>query len=97
MNDNQIIDPAQQGFKWWRTWAWLGLTIGNLYILGIAGKEIPIFAAILIGVNSILCIYILKMNKYAFLWATILSVNPLIWIVNGIYLKNRWTNPLVNK
>ena len=39
---------------------------------------------------------ILKFNKYAFLIATILSFNPLLWIINGIYLKNRWCHPRVN-
>lgn len=28
--------------------------------------------------------------------ATIISVNPLVWIINGIYLKNRWCHPKVN-
>lgn len=42
-------------------------------------------------------ILILKFNKYAFLIATVLSLNPLLWIINGIYLKNCWCHPKVNK
>jgi len=41
-------------------------------------------------------ILILQFNKYAFLIATILSINPIAWIINGIYLKNRWNHPKVN-
>ena len=41
-------------------------------------------------------VMILKFNKYAFLVATVLTINPLLWIINGIYLKNRWDHPKVN-
>jgi len=84
------------GFEWWRAWAWLGLTIGNLYLLGSFKNEEIVIAFVLIAINSILMIYILRYNKYAFLIATVLSINPLLWIINGIYLKNRWNHPKVN-
>lgn len=83
------------GFQWWIVWAWLGLTLGNLYTLG-ALRESMAFAGTLILVNSVLMIMILKFNKYAFLVATILSLNPLLWIINGVYLKRRWRHPKVN-
>lgn len=83
------------GFVWWQVWAWLGLTIGNLYTFALV-QELPVFAIILIVVNTILMIMILIYNKYAFLIATILSLNPLIWIINGIYLRNRWRHPKLN-
>ena len=41
-------------------------------------------------------VMILKFNKYAFLVATVLTIIPLLWIINGIYLKNRWDHPKVN-
>jgi hypothetical protein len=84
------------GFGWWKAWAWLGLTIGNLYILGTLGPISKGFAWAWLALNTITCILILRMNKYAFLWATILSLNPLIWIINGVYLKRRWRHPSLN-
>nr|BAJ06919.1 hypothetical protein [uncultured bacterium] len=96
ISDNKITgNGGELGFKWWQIWAWLGLTIGNLYTFGVLSEQVGL-AVFLIILNSILMIMILKFNKYAFLIATILSLNPLLWIINGIYLKNRWNHPKVN-
>jgi len=86
------------GFQWWVVWAWLGLTLGNLYVLITLReiRELIGLAVIFIAVNSVLMIMVLKFNKYAFLIATILSLNPLLWIINGIYLKRRWKHPKIN-
>ena len=94
---NEAANPPNEdiGFRWWRIWAILGLTLGNLYILGMLNK-IPGLALTLVATNTVLCTLILRYNKYAFLIATILSINPIIWIINGIYLKNRWSHPKVN-
>ena len=59
-------------------------------------RELIGLAVIFIAVNSVLMIMVLKFNKYAFLIATILSLNPLLWIINGIYLKRRWKHPKIN-
>jgi len=37
-----------------------------------------------------LAILTLLRNRWGFLILTILSLNPLMWIINGIYLVNRW-------
>ncbi len=84
------------GFQWWTIWAWLGITLGNLYAIGTL-RDMMGLALALVAVNTILMVLVLKFNKYAFLIATILSLNPIVWIVNGIYLKNRWSHPKVNK
>jgi hypothetical protein len=94
-NENVVNDSQDIGFQWWKIWAWLGLTLGNLYILGLLSEQIGL-AVVLIIVNTVLMIKILKFNKYAFLIATIISLNPLLWIINGIYLKNRWNHQKVN-
>lgn len=36
-------------------------------------------------------------GKYSFLILTIISLNPILWVINGIYLKNRWEHPLINQ
>lgn len=83
------------GFQWWIIWGWLGITIGNIQTLGTLG-DIRELAFTLIVINTIVMIFVLRFNKYAFLIGTIISLNPLLWIINGIYLKNRWNNPNVN-
>ena len=83
------------GFQWWVVWAWLGLTLGNLYTF-FALRDMMGLAVILTVINSVLMVMILRFNKYAFLVATILSLNPLLWIINGIYLKRRWRHSKVN-
>ena len=86
--------PVEEvGFIWWQLWAWLGLTLGNFFTWYALQNEVGIF---LIVVNTFLMIAILKFNKYAFLIATILSLNPIAWFINGIYLKNRWNHEKVN-
>ena len=79
---------------WWNFWAWANLTLGNLYIaMVLKNLEESIVA---IGFYSSLMVLVLMHNKYAFLIATILSLNPIVWIINGIYLKNRWSHPKIN-
>lgn len=94
-NQGQPIPQEEIGFQWWVVWAWLGLTLGNLLVLGQLHNMIGL-ALFLIVINSVLMIMILRFNKYAFLVATIISLNPILWIVNGIYLKRRWQHPKVN-
>ena len=84
------------GFQWWVLWAWLGLTFGNLFVFIELQESLGMTLA-LVAFNSVFMILILRYNKYAFLIATILSINPVLWIINGIYLKNRWHHPKVNK
>lgn len=82
-------------FGWWNIWAWLGLIIGNLYCISVF--NVSIMGILLVILNTSLCIGILRYSKFSFLIATILTFNPLIWIINGIYLKNRWSHPKLNK
>lgn len=43
------------------------------------------------AVASIVHVGIIKRNKWAFVLGTVLSLNPLLWVINGIYIKNRWS------
>lgn len=96
-----IVNPEDKskhsdiGFAWWRIYGWLGLTLGNVFILSKCQEDLQI-GLILVAINSIFKVLILLNNKYAFLIDTVLSLNPLSWVINGIYLKNRWNHPKVN-
>ena len=35
-------------------------------------------------------IFMYRRNRWVWLFGTLFSLNPLLWIVNGIYLRNRW-------
>lgn len=95
MSEAKRTESNDIGFQWWTIWAWLGLILGNIYIVGTLRETIAL-AIIFVAINSILLVWVLKFNKYAFLIVTIISLNPIIWIINGIYLKNRWNHPKVN-
>ncbi|MFL9610450.1 hypothetical protein ACKF11_10240 [Methylobacillus sp. Pita2] len=95
MNDVTNASNESIGFRWWTIWAWLGLTIGNLYVLGSMNDMLGLGLTIA-AVNTVLMVLVLRFNKYAFLIATVISINPILWIINGIYLKNRWNHPKVN-
>ena len=35
-------------------------------------------------------IFILRRHRWAWIFYTVCSVNPVLWIINGVYIKNRW-------
>jgi len=103
-NFDKVKEEDDLGFQWWTTWAWLGIILGNLLIvvelyleLSTDLTRIALISIVPIVLNTILMIFVLKYNKYAFLIATVLTLNPILWIINGIYLKNRWNHPKVNQ
>ena len=97
-NDAYVLSKQDENlsFTWWKVWAWLSLIVGNIYVAVDLFHEMPLFSIVIIGINTILMVMVLNFNKYAFLVATILCLNPLLWIINGFYLKNRWMHPKVN-
>ncbi len=92
----EAIKLSTVGFGWWNTWAILvAISSCILFIVTIGLKEILIPT---ISLLSLICsVLVMKMNKYAFLISTLITLNPLIWLINGVYLKNRWSHPTVNK
>lgn len=95
MDKTEDMAEKEVGFDWWIVWCLLGLTFGNLFI-GMLVKPSGLALAAIV-VQTFYLILALMFNKYAFLVATVLSLNPILWVVNGIYLSNRWNHPKVNK
>lgn len=81
------------GFVWWNVYGLLVLIGGSIgvYVL-YDGAAFFIFGLL----NIFLGLLVLGYNKYIFLLLTVVSFNPIIWIVNGFYLKKRWGHPKVN-
>jgi len=83
------------GFTWWRVWSWLGLVPGSIFLLMQVSGPLGGWAILLCVINVVTCSFMLGYSRAAFLTLTIFSLNPILWIINGIYLKNRWNHPLV--
>ena len=84
------------GLWWWCIWGWLLLTIGNLMAFGLFA-EFPGAGSAIIATNTIVAFFVLRLNKWAFLFSTLYVGNPLIWILNGVYLRRRWNDPRINE
>lgn len=82
------------GFAWWTFQGWASLIVGTLICLSQL-KDLGSFAVVLAAVNIGLSVMIIRLSKTAFVIGTVLSINPILWIINGIYIKNRWRDPRV--
>jgi len=91
--DNQ--QKNEIGFGWWNIYGWFCLIIGGIVICSLQLKESGIL--FLLSLNTALMIMVIRYNKYAFLLSTLLSFNPILWIVNFIYIRNRWHHPKANR
>ena len=98
------IRPNFKPFVWGYYNA-LGCFIAPIYGLGaITGKN-PTMDAIskwqilfmLLIIFAPLGVLALKRNRWAFVAITVLSINPIVWVINGFYLKNRWRELTFNK
>ena len=92
---NSAINDKDIGFTWWLVWSWLCIVFGTTALVLMHTGPLGGWAIFLAGVNLMIGLFMLHYSRNAFLWMTILSINPLIWIINGIYLKNRWNHPRV--
>jgi hypothetical protein len=82
------------GFGWWALQGWASLIVGTLVCLGQL-SDLGGFAVLLVVLNLALSVMILRYSKTAFVIATVLSINPILWVINGIYVRNRWNDPRV--
>jgi hypothetical protein len=91
------MSEKDPGFVWWHIWGWLGLLVG-VPLLVMVGLSADRFNGWYLGwaaINGFVHIFVLQFSRSAFLFSTIASLNPLVWIINGIYLRNRWRHPRV--
>lgn len=96
-NKKELKTPFENcEFVWWMVWAVYGFYLSGLPIVALLTDSLGILAALL-TVNTALMVMTIRYNKYAFIALTALSLNPFFWIVNGLYLYNRWNHPVLNK
>lgn len=91
----QDLAKKELGFGWWKFSGWVTLIVGTIYLLATGFGEYKVLGFILVILNLWLGVAILSMSRWAFLIGTIASLNPILWIINGIYLKKRWNHPRV--
>ena len=89
--------PDHQDYKWGYFMGVGSMVFGTLYALfylfifilvSFELLDIVIFSAIFL-IPVILGYFVCKKSKQAIIWGTILSINPIIWIINYFYIKNR--------
>jgi hypothetical protein len=83
------------GFGWWDFQGWAGLVLGPLAIAN-SLSHVPAAAWTMIAINTMFAVMIIRYNKLFFLVGTVLSCNPILWIINGFYLRRRWDHPQIN-
>ena len=89
--------PDHQDYKWGYFMGVGSMVYGTLYSLfyffifisvSVGLQDIIILLAILL-IPVTLGYFVCKKSKQAMIWVTILSLNPIIWIINYFYIKNR--------
>jgi hypothetical protein len=90
------INPDKLPFKW-------GYFQGSCHIIGFASAAMALnslvndkndallkFICLHGFISGITGIFMLRRNRWWWIAGILFSLNPLYWIVNGIYLSNRW-------
>ena len=95
----QQRNPGKRPFTWGYYFSILyfivGLCVGAK--VGItAGVKDGITAVIILGaIHGVLAWFFAQRHHWAWITVTILSGNPVVWIINFIYLRKRWSEDSV--
>lgn len=85
--------PEAKPYKWGYYIGWMGILgwlLISVYALSLHGEDTLLeFLLSVVGIVS--HIQVLRRNRHGWIVAIILQLNPISWIINGIYLKNRWS------
>jgi GYF domain 2 len=87
-----VRQPNARPFKWGYfngivAAVWLPFSLMAFYGSTTDNEYLASFVLMVIGILGVL---VIKRSRVAFLFLTILSLNPIGWIINGIYLNRRW-------
>lgn len=89
------------GFKWWKIYSIFFYITNLLFWIGVSSgffdytnqgftRELFLAIGLTFGLLSTLLIYSLSFSRTAFILITVFSLNPIIWLINYFYIKNRW-------
>ncbi|MCA1601132.1 MAG: zinc-binding dehydrogenase, partial [Acidobacteria bacterium] len=84
----QRLNPGRRGFRW-------GYYFSIMTFVAVVGLalllDVGIVALIVCGVlYAVLAWFFAERRPWAWVTLTILSFNPIAWIINAIYLRKRW-------
>ena len=93
--------PHVKPYKWGYFTGWAGVIGGLAYSIvsfinamkaSPYGDQKPFlfFLSAYFVVAMAAHVFVIKRNRWGWVISIILQLNPLLWIINGIYLKNRW-------
>jgi NADPH:quinone reductase-like Zn-dependent oxidoreductase len=85
-------NPAARGFRWGYYFSIMSVIAG--LVLGLfleAGTTGVILCGIL---YLVLAWFFARRHRWAWIALTVLSFNPIAWIINAVYLWRRWTEPV---
>lgn len=81
--------PEVKPYAWGYYTGWmgsLGSTVISIFLL-IAGEYLW---AVVFLISAVANLFIIKRYRWAWVVGIVLQFNPILWVINGIYLKNRW-------
>ena len=83
--------PEARGFRWGYYFSIMSIVAGLVIGLFLEGGVIAVLVCGLI--YAILAWFFAERRHWAWITLTILSFNPIAWIINAIYLRKRWAEP----
>ena len=83
--------PDARGFRWGYYFSIMSIVAGLIIGLFLEGGVIAVLVCGLI--YAVLAWFFAERHHWAWITLTILSFNPIAWIINAIYLWKRWTEP----
>jgi apolipoprotein N-acyltransferase len=87
----QQKNSSYKSFVWGYFIGIINIIWGGLFIFVFIGDLIMLIFTI---IPIILGYFTIKRKKLWFIALTVISINPIVWVINWIYIKNRW-NELV--
>ena len=83
--------PEARGFRWGYYFSIMSIVAGLVLGLFLEGGLIVVLICGLI--YAIVAWFFVQRRHWAWITLTILSFNPIAWIINAIYLRRRWAEP----
>lgn len=83
--------PEARGFRWGYYFSIMSVVAGLIIGLFLEGGVIAVLICGLI--YAVLAWFFAQRHHWAWITLTILSLNPIAWIINAIYLWRRWSEP----
>lgn len=90
-NTNPNVKPYTWGYYFGLTGALSGFSFGLFYfIAGLAsGADQVVLGGLYLLFFAAVHVFIIKRKRWAWITGAILQLNPILWIINGIYGKKR--------